>query len=195
MRRLLAAAALVSVLSAACANLAAAQDAYVGEIRLFGYNWCPNGWLQANGQLLAVNQYQALFALYGTNFGGNGVQNFGLPNLSGRAPYGQASGGMGEPFAALYGTSTVTLNVSNLPAHTHQLYASSGPDFSPAPSGALLPTYAAGKFYTAANAPADKPMAGNAIGITGSNVPVTVQSPALSLNWCVAITGYFPQRP
>ncbi len=197
MKRLLATAALVGALSAACVNLAAAQtDQYLGEIRLFGYNFCPYpGWMQAAGQTLAINQYTALFALYGTTFGGNGTTTFQLPNLSGRAPYGMASGGMGEPIGASYGTSTVTLNVSNLPAHTHQLYGSSGPDFAAAPSGALLPTYAAGKFYTAANAPADKPMAGNAIGITGSNVPVTVQSPALSLNWCVAITGIFPSRP
>ncbi len=197
MKRLLATAALVGALSAACVNLAAAQsDQYLGEIRLFGYNFCPYpGWTQAAGQTLSISANAALFALYGTTFGGNGTSTFNLPNLSGRAPYGMLTNGVGQPIGALYGSSTVTLNVSNLPPHTHQLNASSSPDSTNQPAGAILSTPAAGKFYAAAGSPADRPMAVNAVGLTGSAIPVTVQSPALSLNWCVATTGIFPSRP
>jgi len=65
---------------------------YIGEVRLFGFNFCPTGWLQASGQTLAVNQYSALFSLYGTIYGGNGQTNFMLPNLNGRAPYDSGAG-------------------------------------------------------------------------------------------------------
>jgi microcystin-dependent protein len=196
MKRHVATALLAGALSAAGINLAAAQEMYVGELRQFGFNWCPYGWLQAAGQLLPIQQYTPLFALLGTSFGGNGSTNFALPNLSGRAPYGQLANGQGQPFGAVYGQSQVTLLVSNLPAHTHQLYGSSAAENQPTPAGALLPTFpnANQKFYTSPGAAADKPMAGNAIGVTGSNIPVNIQSPALSMNWCIATTGIFPSR-
>jgi microcystin-dependent protein len=196
-KNLLAATALASVLSAAGANLAAAQTPYLGEIRLFGYNFCPTGWQQAAGQTLALAQNQALFALYGTNFGGNGINNFQLPNLSGRAPYGQLANNVGEAFATAYGTSTVTLTIANLPAHTHQLVASTANQGIYSPANALLSTDAntASKTYASPGSPANTPMAAGAIGSTGGNAPVTVQSPALSLNWCVAMVGIFPSRP
>ena len=91
MTRLLATAAVASALQVICTGLVSAreQEKYLGEIRLFGYNWCPVGWAPAAGQTLLVNQYAALFSLYGTAFGGNGVTTFGLPNLSG----GTADGG------------------------------------------------------------------------------------------------------
>ena len=90
MTRLLATAALASALQVICAGLVSAQDQekYLGEIRLFGYNWCPVGWTPAAGQTLIINQYVALFSLYGTAFGGNGVTTFGLPNLNGGAADG-----------------------------------------------------------------------------------------------------------
>jgi len=151
--------------------------------------------LPAAGQILGINQYAALFALYGTTYGGNGTVNFGLPNLSGRAPYGQASGGAGEPIGAVYGTSTTTLTVGQMPTHTHQLTASSATDIRNSPAGGLFATFAAGTgVYAPSGSPANTPMAPNAIGVAGSNLPVSIQSPALSLNWCVAIQGIFPTR-
>lgn len=88
MKRLLAIAALASALQVICADLASAQEVFLGEIRLFGFNFCPAGWVPAAGQLLPITQYNALFLLYGASFGGDGVTNFALPNLNGRAPYG-----------------------------------------------------------------------------------------------------------
>jgi len=197
MKRSVATAMLASALSIAGVNLACAQEMYIGEVRLFAFNWCPSGWFQAAGQTLAIAQYQALFALIGTNFGGNGTTNFNLPNLSGRAPYGQLANGQGEPFAAVYGNSTATLTVANLPAHTHQLFGSTASLSTNSPANAILGTdpNSAVKFYAPAGSAANAPMAANAIGLTGSNLPISTQSPALSMNWCIAYTGIFPTRP
>jgi microcystin-dependent protein len=195
MKRHVATALFAGALSTAGINLAVAQEMYVGEVRQFGFNWCPYGWLQAAGQVLPISQYTPLFALIGTTFGGNGSTTFALPNLSGRAPYGQLANGQGQPIGAVYGQSQVTLLVSNLPSHTHQLMASSAADSVAAPAGALLPTYAAGKFYAASGSPANVQMSSMAVGFTGQNLPVNIQSPALSMNWCIATTGIFPSRP
>jgi microcystin-dependent protein len=196
MKRLLATAMLALSLTFTCAGLASAQEPYVGEVRLFGYNWCPNGWLQANGALLPIAQYTALFSLYGTNFGGNGSTNFGLPNLTGRAPTGYGSTPPGQPFAAVYGNSSVTLTIGQLPAHTHQLFGSTAANSTNVPAGAILPTFPAGQhIYAPAGSPANAPMAASAIGTTGNNQPVQTQSPSLALNWCVAINGIYPSRP
>jgi microcystin-dependent protein len=87
MNRLLATVAL-GALVLICVAPAFAQEQYLGEVRLVGFNFCPVNWLPANGQILNIQQYTALFALYGTTYGGNGVQTFALPNLQGRAPVG-----------------------------------------------------------------------------------------------------------
>ncbi|HVX57437.1 MAG TPA: tail fiber protein [Candidatus Saccharimonadales bacterium] len=197
MKRHVATALLAGVMSIVGMTLAAAQEMYVGEVRLFAFNWCPMGWLQASGQTLPINQYTPLFALIGTTYGGNGSSTFNLPNLSGRAPYGQFNNGQGQPIGTIYGSTQVTLTVSNLPSHTHQLYGSSAAEGQATPAGALLPTFpnATQKFYTSPGAPNDKPMAVNAVGFTGGNLPVSIQSPALSMNWCIATQGIFPSRP
>lgn len=201
MKRLLATAALVGALSAGWANLAAAQEMYLGELRAFGFNFCPVGWASANGAILSISSNAALFALLGTTYGGNGTSTFGLPNLQSRAPYGsgQGAGLPNYPLGALFGVSTVTLQVQNLPPHTHQLFGTSGLSTagSNSPAGALLPSYpsAGDKFYSATGAPNDRPMAGNAVGLTGSGIPVNTQSPGLALTWCIATTGIFPSRP
>ena len=195
MNRHVATALLAGALSAAGVNLAAAQEMYVGELRQFGFNWCPYGWLQAAGQVLPINQYTPLFALIGTSFGGNGSSTFALPNLSGRAPYGQLANGQGQPFGAVYGQTQVTLTVSNLPAHTHQLYGTSASPNTNSPGAALLPTLPSAQHFFATGAQANTPMASTAVGITGNNIPVSIQSPALSMNWCIATTGVFPSRP
>jgi microcystin-dependent protein len=196
MKRNIATAVLASVLSTVGIHAASAQNVeqYIGEVRLFAFNWCPTGWAQTTGSLLAIAQNSALFSLLGTSFGGNGSSTFGLPNLSGRASYGQLANGQGQPLGAVYGQTQVTLLISNLPSHTHQLYATSSAETVASPSGALLPTYPSGKFYAASGSPANIPMATTAIGMTGGNQPVSTQSPALSMNWCIATTGIYPSR-
>ena len=166
-------------------------------MRAFGFNFCPIGWASANGALLSISSNAALFALLGTTYGGNGQTTFGLPNLQSRAPYGsgQGAGLPNYPLGALFGTPTVTLLTQNLPPHTHQLFASTGPDAIGTPTNNMLPTYAnaATKFYSTTTT--TTPMAANSIGLTGSGIPVTTQSPGLALTWCIATTGIFPSRP
>ena len=193
--RLFAIAALVGALSTTCVNLAAAQEPYLGEVRLFGFNFCPVGWAPAAGQTLNIAQYTALFALYGTVYGGNGTTTFALPNLSGRAPYGIASSRtVGRVIGEEYGASTVTLTVAQLPPHTHRLMASSYRILQITGWGASSHGDTA-KLYAAAGSPTTSPMAAGAIFPAGGGQPISIQSPALSMNWCVAMQGIFPSRP
>jgi microcystin-dependent protein len=168
-----------------------AQEQYIGEVRLVGFNFCPTQWIPANGQLLAISSNQALFALYGTTYGGDGVRTFGIPNLQGRAPVGASAQ---DPIGAVFGNSTVTLTIANLPPHRPQLFGSSAGGGTGSPAGAMLGTLP-GNDYAAAGSPADKPMSPNAIGSIGSGIPISTQSPSLSMTWCVAVQGIFPSRP
>lgn len=195
MKRLLTTAALAAALCASHVGLASAQSQqYLGEVRNVGFNFCPVNWAQASGQLLAINQNQALFSLLGTYYGGDGVRTFGLPNLNGRTPYG--NGTPGQPIGALYGNTTMTLTIGNLPAHGHTLNASNAAPNGPNPAGNLLPTFTNpnDKIFAATGSPANVPMAQNAIGFTGQSQPISVQSPALAMNWCIALNGIYPSR-
>jgi|307.fasta_scaffold49630_2 microcystin-dependent protein len=195
MTRSLATAALASALTFACTGIASAQDQILGEVRLFGFNFCPTQWAPANGQLLSIQQNTALFSLYGTIYGGNGTTTFGLPNLIGRAPYGSGSP-PGQPIGALYGTSSVTLITQQLPAHTHAYFASSTANTTNMPSGSILSTFPTGQhIYSPSGSPADSQMNPSVIGLTGNNQPIQTQSPALAMTWCVAVVGIYPSRP
>lgn len=164
MKRLFAAAVIATVLQLTCAGIASAQNPYLGEIRLFAFNFCPVGWASAAGQLLPISQNTALFSLLGTFYGGNGNSNFALPNLVGRAPYGQGPS-PGQPIGMYYGASSVTLTTGSKP---------------------LLAT-ANGKLLT--TTPSDEK-----IQETGSKEAVSTQSPALALTWCIALQGIYPPR-
>ena len=98
------------------------SEPYVGEIRMVGFNFAPNGWALCNGQLLAISENTTLFTLIGTTYGGDGQNTFGLPNLQGRIPFHQ---GNSFVMGQIAGTETATLVTNQLPAHTHALAASS----------------------------------------------------------------------
>ncbi|MFS2013667.1 phage tail protein [Azospirillum sp. CT11-132] len=104
-------------------------DAYTGEIRMFAGNYAPPGWHFANGALLRINDYQALYSLYGVTWGGDGATTFGLPNLCGRLPIGQGqsptAGSTNRILGQYVGTESVTLQEANLPTHTHTFNVSS----------------------------------------------------------------------
>src|ERR1700689_2915424 len=104
------------------------MEFYLGQIFMGGWNFAPAGSALCNGQLLSIPQYNALFSLLGTTFGGNGVQTLGLPNLQGRVPihWGQGQGLSPYNIGQQGGVENATLLVSNLPAHTHTLSASGG---------------------------------------------------------------------
>jgi len=188
----LAAASSVSLLCAA-APAAAQSEPILGQVTLFATNWCPQGWLQANGAVLPISQYSSLFALYGNTYGGDGVTNFALPNLSGRAPVGWSGAlQIGTPA----GAASTNMTVQQMPAHTHQVFGSSAATSTNSPLGGSLGTFPAGQpIYAANTATPDILMHEGVVGVSGGNQPIPTQSPVLAMNWCVAMSGIFPQRP
>jgi microcystin-dependent protein len=168
---------------------------FLGEIRIFGLNFAPRGWLQCNGQLLPISQYTAVFSLLGTYYGGNGTSNFQLPNFQGTFPLGQGQGpGLTDRnIGETGGEANVTLLSTEIPSHYHTV-ACTATDGTESPSGAVFggggrgkqPAYAAGPGVTA--------MANLAVGVAGGSQPHNNLPPYLTLNFCIAIQGVFPSR-
>jgi microcystin-dependent protein len=168
-------------------------EPFLGEIRIFGFNFAPVGWAQANGQTMQISQYTALFALLGTTYGGNGTTTFALPDLRGRVPINQGSAPGLSPrnIGQAAGTESTTLMVNQLPSHGHSVQASDGAASTGRAVGAVLArtsgnTYAASSDGSVMNAA----MVAN----TGGNQPVSVVQPFLVLNFCIALVGIFPSR-
>ncbi len=169
---------------------------FVAEIRIFGFNFPPTGWASCNGQLLPISQNTALFSLLGTDYGGDGKSTFALPNLQGSAPIHQGWGqGLSERFLGEPGGSQfVTLLSSEMPFHNHSLMAA--PD--PAELGAPAPNRSLARsqpniYKTPPNAN-PQPMAPQAVGVTGGNLPHNNMMPYLTLSFCIAMQGVFPPR-
>ena len=168
------------------------MDPFLGELRLFGFNFAPVGWAMCQGQLIGISQNTALFSLLGTMYGGDGMSTFGLPDLRGRTAVGMGQG----PGLADYvqgqvgGTETVTLTAAQLPAHNHSVAASSAATGkSPA---ATVPGYTAdGSTY---GTTADLAMSPTMVGGGGGGQPHANLQPYLALNWCIALQGIFPSR-
>ena len=165
------------------------SDYFLSEIRLFSFNYAPKGWAQCNGQFLPINQNQALFALLGTRYGGNGQTTFALPNLRGRVPIHMGNGHPVPGEAA--GTESVTITTQTMPTHFHWMngstVATGGNDN---PAGRYVGS--AGNLY---HAPAGlAPMNPGTIGNTGGSQPHNNMQPYLVLNYCIALQGIFPSR-
>ena len=162
-------------------------EPFIGEIQVFPFGFAPRGWAQCNGQLLPINQNQALFSLLGTTYGGDGQTTFALPDLRGRVPMGVSSDFVPGQMS---GEERHMLMDSEIPAHVHQAIASSASPSSPNPSGA---TWA----NTGANAYTADPaaqMASNAVAPAGGDQPHENRSPYLTLNFCIALVGIYPSR-
>jgi microcystin-dependent protein len=176
------------------------NEPYIGAIVLFCGNFAPTGWALCNGQLLPISQYTALFSILGTFFGGNGVNNFALPDFRGRVPIhpGQGPGLSQYVIGQLAGSENPSLLTSNLPAHTHGVACSNA---APArggnnPSGNLMaPTVNIGsnevQIY---NSAAGATMGAGMIVPTGSNTPFNNMQPYLCVNFIIALNGIFPSR-
>ena len=168
---------------------------FLAMIMLWAGNFAPRGWLLCNGQILSIAQNTALFSLMGTTYGGNGTTTFALPDLRGRVPihWGQGPGLNNYVWGEMAGSETTTLLVSNLPAHTHQLRATSDAGSTSAPSNAYpANTGALDKEY----GPAGSLVAMNpgTIGPTGGGQPVDNLPPYLVMTYCIATQGIFPSR-
>lgn len=164
------------------------SDPYIGEIKVISFNFPPKGWAFCNGQLLAINQNQALFSILGTMYGGDGRVNFALPNLQGRIPLHQ---GPGYNVGQAAGEAAHTLITTELPAHTHPgvgQSTASNPGSSPA--GAIWATAPAAAYAPAPNTQLNPAAVGNA----GSSQPHENQAPYLVLNFIIALVGIFPSR-
>jgi microcystin-dependent protein len=163
-------------------------EPFMAEIKLMSFNFAPKGWAQCNGQLLPINQNQALFALLGTAYGGNGQTTFGLPNLRGQVPMHM---GRGHSLGETAGSESVTVNNSTMPTHIHQLFATNtDANRSAAPPGNVLGPVN-NLYGPASNLTALLPASVTNIG--GSQ-PHENRQPFLVLNFCIALQGIFPSQ-
>jgi len=173
------------------------SDQFVAEIRIFPFNFPPTGWAFCNGQLMPLSQNTALFALLGTFYGGDGKSTFALPNLQGAAPMQTGQGqGLAQRFLGeMSGVESVTLLQSEMPFHTHQLRATieQGDNRLPSPSVSLATSLGAAAYAT--GSPALGLMAPQALALAGGGLPHNNMQPYLTLNFCIALQGIFPQRP
>jgi microcystin-dependent protein len=159
---------------------------FLAEIRVFSFNFAPRGWAMCNGQLLPINQNQALFALLGTTYGGNGTTTFALPNLQGRVP---VHTGNGIVLGQSGGEAAHTLTVPELPAHTHLPAGSSTPANLGDPTGNLWATGNA-----AYNPTPNTAMNPACILAAGNSQPHENMSPCLTVTFCIALQGIFPSH-
>ena len=162
---------------------------YVGEIRMFGGNFAPVGWMFCEGQLLPISEYEVLFNLIGTTYGGDGQSTFQLPDLRGRAPLHQ---GQGFVIGQLSGTETVTLTTSQIPAHTHLARANVNAGNSFSPGNAVPAESKAGMPQYAAAAPDN--MHAQAIGTAGGSQPHDNMMPYLAVSYIISLFGIFPSQ-
>ena len=167
---------------------------YIGEIRMFGGNFAPNGWEFCSGQLLAISQNDTLFALIGTTYGGDGVQTFQLPDLRSRVPIHMGTGVGLTPriLAEAAGVESVTLNVNQIPAHAHNLLATSAEATTPTPSaGVMLGSNAGVKVYSPRAASV---ATGSSIGAVGGSQPHANVMPVLAISFIISLFGIFPSQ-
>lgn len=164
---------------------------FLAELRIMSFNFPPRGWAFCNGQLLPINQNQALFSLMGTTYGGNGQTNFALPDLRGRIPIHV---GNGHNLGERAGEAAHTLSIGEMPTHIHQAQGNSALADASDPTTAFLaqPSSAMGSVYSNGNPTGAMALA--AIGTAGGSQAHTNLQPYLTLSFCVALQGIFPSR-
>jgi microcystin-dependent protein len=173
------------------------SDQFVAEIRIFPFNFPPTGWAFCDGQLLPISQNTALFSLLGTTYGGDGKSTFALPDMQGNAPMqpGQGQGLSLRDLGEMSGVDSITLLVTEMPVHTHVL-SEHGIDLAelnaPAPNRSLADSANATAYTPAANL---VQMAFQGLPPAGGGLPHNNMQPYLTLNFCIALQGIFPQRP
>jgi microcystin-dependent protein len=160
---------------------------FLAEIRIFSFNFAPKGWARCDGQLLPINQNQAMFSLLGTTYGGNGITTFALPDLRGRRPLHP---GQGITEGQSAGEEAVTLTEAEIGAHTHPANAQSAAGTSPTPQGDVW----AGSQSNQYGSPAAVTMDPATIAPSGGSSPHDNLSPYLTLTYCIALQGVFPSR-
>jgi len=170
---------------------------FVGEIQMFGGNFAPAGWMLCEGQLLSISEYETLFQLIGTYYGGDGQSTFGLPDLRGRIPIhqGQGPGLSPRTLAESFGSESVTLNVNQIPPHNHSIQASPTVGNSTGSSNSTIAAGTIGRVYTNDVTPANlgDTNAGT-IAIAGGSQPHNNMMPYLCINFIISLYGIFPSQ-
>jgi microcystin-dependent protein len=177
------------------------SDPFIGNVMLVAFDYAPRGWAFCNGQLLPINQNQALFSLLGTQYGGNGTTNFALPDLRSRVPlgFGQGPGLSSIQIGQAGGTESVTVSTATLPAHTHPLNVQSGTGTTSAPGpGTVLARTVVddgtGVTSYSSTAPNTALAAASVGSTTGGSTPVGIRNPYLGLQYIISLQGIFPSR-
>jgi len=196
------------------------MEPYLASLLLFGGNFAIRGYALCWGQIISIAQNSALFSLLGTTYGGNGQTTFALPDLRGRAPIGTGNApGLGNyDLGQLAGTTSTTLTINNMPAHTHTAVSTiaaavaanttagttntpaSGAGLAMPPSIGSGPSAAQIKIYAAPDSANTTPLGGVTttggvtIGVSGGTQPFSIQNPYLAMSWLIATVGIFPSR-
>ncbi len=169
------------------------MNPYLGEIRIFAFNFAPKGWAMCNGQLLAISSNTALFALIGTYYGGNGSSTFALPDLRSRVPIHQGTGHGLSPYniGQIGGNETVTLNIQQMPQHNHNVQVFNAPGNTNKAGGNYLADSTSGNLYQSVQ---NATLNAAAVSLSGNSQPHNNIQPYLTLNFCIATSGIFPPR-
>jgi microcystin-dependent protein len=170
------------------------SEPFIGEIRMFGFGFPPNGWALCNGQLLSISQNAALFSLLGTTYGGNGTDNFALPNLQSRVPLHQGTGPGLSSYALgkAGGTEAVTLEVKQMPAHSHRVRATRSAADSDNPFDRVL---AQPSQHAYLSQPDEHTVMNTAmIADAGGSQPHNNIQPYLTVSFCISLFGIYPSR-
>lgn len=176
------------------------SDPFIGQVQIFGFGFAPSSWAQCAGQIMPIAQNTALFSLLGTSFGGDGKTTYALPNFQGVAAcaVGQGPGLTGRVIGEAFGSKTVTLLTNEMPSHSHAFNVFNQGDATkrhgvPLPGDALSIPGAVTPFVPGATVSGNFPAA--VVAPAGGNQPHENQQPYLTLNFCIALSGIFPQRP
>jgi microcystin-dependent protein len=163
------------------------SEPFLSEIKIMSFGFPPKGWALCDGQLLPINQNQALFSLLGTTYGGDGRVNFGLPNLQGRTPMHM---GNGHTLGELGGEQAHTLSISEIPTHSHSAVATTTLGDSPIPTN----DYLGGAASLYGSATALTSLLPATVGNTGGSQAHLNMQPFLVLSFCIALQGIFPSQ-
>jgi len=171
-------------------------EPFLGEIRMVGFNFAPQGWALCNGQLLSISQNTALFSLLGTTYGGNGQNTFALPDLQGRVPIHQGQGPGLSPYTIgqMGGEEAHTLIQSEMPQHNHSARAHAGAGNSNVANGNVWSKDAGVSSATYSSATQDGLMSPTAISTAGGSQPHNNLQPFLTINFIIAMQGIYPSR-
>ncbi|MBU0969732.1 MAG: tail fiber protein [Proteobacteria bacterium] len=179
------------------------SEPFIGEIRMFPYNFAPRGWAYCRGQLVPIQEFTALFTVIGSIYGGDGIVSMGLPNLQGRVPVqqGQGPGLSYYPISALGGQPASHIDETQLPEHTHGAVGTIADATSGVPDNTMYPAVdndASSKFYAPStyqrNPGSAAPMAGGALAAAGHGQNHENRQPYLTIPFCIALEGVYPSR-